>query len=103
MFAVVYRWRVALDKERDFLGAWELLTREYLASAGSLGSRLHRASDGMWVAYAQWPDRHSWERSTVSSDEGRAALNSLAAAVQEHFEPLLLESVADYIVGKEPV
>lgn len=102
MFAVIYRWRVAPGKERQFQVAWEFVTREFLANAGSLGSRLHRSSDGTLVAYAQWPDRLSWERAAVSSEEGRAALDSLLAAVQEQFEPLLLEHVADYLSGKSP-
>ena len=102
MFAVVYRWRVAIDKEQQFQQAWECLTREFLSGAASLGSRLHRSSDRMWVAYAQWPSRDSWERAAVSSDEGREALDSLLAAVEERFEPLLLEPVADYLVGDVP-
>ena len=101
MLAVIYRWRVAPGKEQQFQVAWEFVTREFLANAGSLGSRLHRSSDGMWVAYAQWPDRDSWERATASSDEGRLALDSLSSVVLKTFEPLLLEPVADYLVGKE--
>ena len=98
MFAVVYRWRVATDKEQQFQQAWECLTREFLSSAASLGSRLHRSSDRIWVAYAQWPSRDAWERAALSSNEGRAAFDSLLAAVEERFEPLLLEPVADYLV-----
>jgi quinol monooxygenase YgiN len=102
MFAVIYRWRVAAGKEQQFQRAWESLTRELLASAGSLGSRLHRTSDRVWVAYAQWPSREAWERAAVSSKQGQAAVSSLLAAAEERFEPILLESVADYLVGDVP-
>jgi len=99
MFAVIYRWRVRTGEESQFQQAWELLTREFLARAGSLGSRLHRSSDGTWVAYAQWPSREAWADAKIGSPEGKAAIESLSAVVEERFEPILLESVADYIVG----
>ena len=102
MFVVVYRWRVAAGAEQQFQQAWELLTRELLVSAGSLGSRLHRSSDRVWVAYAQWPSRDAWERAEISSKEGQAALESLQSAVEERFEPILLEPVADYLVAEAP-
>lgn len=100
MFIVLYRWRVASGREQQFQRAWECLTREFLTAAGSLGSRLHRASDGTWVAYAQWPNRDDWERAAVSSEEGRAALESLSEAIETRFEPLLLDPVADYLTGE---
>lgn len=98
MFAVIYRWRVAPDKESEFQEAWELVTREFVANAGSLGSRLHRSSDGVLVAYAQWPSRAAWETAAVTSGEGRAALAILRAA-EERFEPIHLEVVTDQLVG----
>lgn len=27
-----------------------------------MGARLHLDDDGKWIAYAQWPDRHSWQQ-----------------------------------------
>jgi quinol monooxygenase YgiN len=99
MFAVIYRWRVAPDKECEFQEAWERVTRQFVSNAGSLGSRLHRSSDGVWVAYAQWPSRGAWESAQVTSDEGRAALAILRLAPEERFEPILLDVVTDYLVG----
>ena len=63
MFAILYRWNVNPEREADFIKAWSQLTAEIYARQGSLGSRLHRADDGLFVAYAQWPSRHVWERS----------------------------------------
>ena len=59
-FAVIYRWRVHPGMEESFTAAWETLTRGIREGRGGLGSRLHRAEDGTWVAYAQWPDRATW-------------------------------------------
>lgn len=102
MFAVIYRWRMVAAKEDDFLRSWELLTGELLANGGSLGSRLHRASDGTWVPYAQWPSHEAWERAAVVGAEAQAALVSMAAAVEERIAPILLEPVADYLVTNVP-
>ncbi len=99
MFAVLYRWRVREDMELEFQRAWELLTREFRDRAGSLGSRLHRSAEGEWVAYAQWPSREVWESARVESAEGKAALELLSRAADTRLEPVLLESVADYLVA----
>ena len=54
MFAVIYRWRVKPEKEQQFIEAWTEITKYYLTTFGALGSRLHRGSDGIFYAYAQW-------------------------------------------------
>ena len=98
-FAVVYRWRVVPAKEEQFQQAWEVLTREFYAQEGSLGSRLHRAADGTWLAYAQWRSREWWEAAEIRTASGNSALEQMADAVEQRFEPILLEPVADYLAG----
>lgn len=97
-FCVIYRWRVVPGREQQFQEAWETLTQEIRAHEGGLGSRLHRAADGTWVAYAQWPDRGTWEAAGPDTDRARAAMELLYAAVEKRMEPTLLEPVADYLV-----
>ena len=60
MFVVMYRWKIQPGKEDQLRGAWTSATRKIMTRYGALGSRLHRADDGSWVAYAQWPDRDRW-------------------------------------------
>jgi quinol monooxygenase YgiN len=60
MFVVLYRWRIRSGKEEQLRAAWASATRKIMTRYGALGSRLHRAEDGSWVAYAQWPDRERW-------------------------------------------
>ncbi|MEO8632829.1 MAG: antibiotic biosynthesis monooxygenase [Chloroflexota bacterium] len=60
MFIVLYRWHIQEGKERQFRTAWRSATEKIMARYGALGSRLHRAEDGSWVAYAQWPDKERW-------------------------------------------
>jgi hypothetical protein len=64
-----------------------------------LGSRLHRVADGTWLAYAQWPNRHAWETTKVTTAEAEEALRRFQDTIEERLEPLLLEPVADYLVA----
>lgn len=47
---------------------------------GGLGSRLHKKSDTEYLAYAQWPDRTTWENAgdklPPEVDEIRQAMRS---------------------------
>ncbi|MGH8539063.1 MAG: antibiotic biosynthesis monooxygenase, partial [Stenotrophobium sp.] len=61
-FAVIYQWRLKSGMEARFREAWESLTKS-LIQRGARGSRLHTTDYGSWVAYAQWPDRQTWEGS----------------------------------------
>jgi hypothetical protein len=88
---------VAPEKTEQFQGAWEVLTRELCGSHGSLGSRLHRAQDGSWLAYAQWPCRAAWEAAQIESPAGKAALDRMSDAIEHRFDPILLEPVASYL------
>ena len=56
MIAIVYRWRVTDGMEEQFVDGWSRVTRAIREHCGSHGSRLHRAEDGTWLAYARWPD-----------------------------------------------
>ena len=35
------------------------MTEALRVTGGSLGSRLHRGSDGIWYGYAQWPSEET--------------------------------------------
>lgn len=61
MFVALYRWKVKAGQEKNFLAGWHRRTEEIYQHCGSLGSRLHQAEDGVWVAYAQWPDRQTYD------------------------------------------
>ena len=76
MFIAVYRWKLKEGREQSFREGWRRRTEEIYRRCGSLGSRLHRAEDGTWVAYAQWPDRATWEAAAgvPVEDTGASAL-----------------------------
>lgn len=98
-FAVIYRWRLRAGMEEQFQTAWAKLTEAIRDERGGLGSRLHRADDGSWVAYAQWPDRETWERSQASESAAAVASAMMAAAVENSTAPVALDPVADLLVG----
>jgi len=104
-FVVLYRWRLRAGQEQAFLQAWETATRMIRAERGGLGSRLHRGEDGVWTAYAQWPDQETWQRSqALGPGEGAevvAAAQAMRAAIEHAEEPLLLEPVRDLFAGVE--
>lgn len=96
-FCVLYRFRVHPDQEDAFVRAWTQLTHAIREHRSGLGSRLHRAEDGVWVAYAQWPSRETWEDARGLETPDPAASEVLAAAIEERFPPLYLEPKVDLL------
>ncbi|PCH81282.1 MAG: hypothetical protein COB96_02755 [Planctomycetota bacterium] len=94
-FAVLYRWKIRNGMEQKFRAAWETVTDLLMEKRGSLGSRLHQSEDGLWVAYAQWPSREAWDRSSKLGAIDSAAAAGMSAAIEESFEPLLMLPICD--------
>lgn len=98
MFCVIYRVRLHPGKEEQYREGWRRVTRLFLEQAGSLGSRLHQAEDGWWVAYAQWPSREAWDTASGESD-GFAMMTD---AIAERLDPIVLEEVTDDLLQPAP-
>lgn len=66
MFAVIYRGYVKPELESPFREYWKIVASYFVNERGALGSTLHQAEDGMWIAYSKWPDKAtrdaSWPR-----------------------------------------
>ena len=60
MFTVIYSFEVKPAYEKEFINAWTTLTKMLHQYANSKGSRLHRASTGQFIAYANWPNEQLW-------------------------------------------
>jgi heme-degrading monooxygenase HmoA len=97
-FAVIYRWKVNPSKEEQFWLAWEEVTKAIRQFDGGLGSRLHKASDGTWLAYAQWPSREMWKRAGGAGDRVKTAMHLLNDAIEERLPHIELEPIADHLV-----
>jgi hypothetical protein len=94
---VLYRWRLHPGSEASFTEAWSRVTESLRSRAGSLGSRLHRGSDGIWYGYAQWPSDAVRRRAFAQPPDSEAAAQ-MRAAVAESFPEVLLEPVSDFLV-----
>ncbi len=89
MYAVAYRWKIIPGKERQFETAWAAGTGAIAREFDGWGSRLHVGDDGHYYAYAQWPDRATYDaamesRMRHSDDEARAAYRD--AIAEDGFE-----------------
>ncbi|MBL8548520.1 MAG: antibiotic biosynthesis monooxygenase [Hyphomonadaceae bacterium] len=74
MFAVLYRWRIRPEREALFEESWRRGTLAIRRDLGGWGSRLHRAEDGSYIAYAVWPDEETWR----TAKDGRMPYNDPA-------------------------
>ncbi|HEX7776564.1 MAG TPA: hypothetical protein VF449_08555 [Parvibaculum sp.] len=84
MIAVIYRWHVEKKDEAEFRRRWHEITEDIVHHHGGGGSRLHRAENGEWIAYARWPSREDRDRAfaarhremhdTTPQGEGKARL-----------------------------
>lgn len=100
MFAAVYWWRVHPGKEDQFREAWRRGTALITETYGSYGSRLHRALDGRFVGYAEWPDEQTWrdafEAHMVYDDpEARAMFLDAVAEMPADGAPAFAMDVTD--------
>ncbi|MBL8447815.1 MAG: antibiotic biosynthesis monooxygenase [Zoogloeaceae bacterium] len=105
MFVVVYGWRVKAGKEAQFREAWCRGTREIVRIYGGLGSRLHRESDGRFVAMAEWPDRATWQRAfdakmVYDDREARAMFLDALEETSTGQAPLLTMEVTDDLLAR---
>jgi heme-degrading monooxygenase HmoA len=96
---ILYRWRLRPEAEASFVQAWSRISELLLEQRGSLGSRLHRGSDGLWYSYAQWPSAEARSKAFAAGPVDSKASKQMHAAIAEEFPEVVLESCADYIVS----
>ena len=83
MLSAVYSFEVKRERKEEILEAWAFITRDFIRSRGSLGSRMHRDKEGRFVAIALWPDRASWEAKPMDpSPELKAARDTMMKACE---------------------
>ena len=64
------------------------MSAEFLDSTG-LGSCLHKADNGEYVAYARWPNRKAWE--SDKEIKNTEAMNLMKESIEGRHEPIPLE------------
>ena len=84
--------------EDSFMEGWSRLTEAIRETRGGMGSRLHRSDNGWWVAYAQWPDRQTWEKSQTAQESPDIKASTLMTeAIEDQKPPILLEPIIDLL------
>ena len=100
MYAIIYQFDVTRGQEEQFESLWQLVTETFMAHAAGLGSRLHKNETGSYIAYAQWPDKKTWEsarqklpKSALKNlDQMRACCKSINVLFQMTVQNDLLRS-----------
>ena len=95
VFCVIYKFTVKPDHDNSFREHWLSVTQWYYRHAGSLGSRLHRASPGEYMGYAQWPSRTQWAQPRGQSEAELQAHRQAMRACCESIEVLYELDVTD--------
>ncbi len=100
MFVVLYRWRVSPNLEQQFVENWSARTDYLREKYDSLGSRLHRGSDGIWYSYAQWKSAEQREQAfDAESNTLSETSQKMQEAIDENFPEIQLEIISDYLIS----
>jgi len=100
MIVYLYRWKLKAGKEQEFEKAWSYVTNELREKCKSLGSRLHRGSDGLFYGYGQWPSAEARSKATLSHPEIEKAREIMKEATLETLPEITLEPISDYIIQR---
>lgn len=96
-FTVIYSFKIIEGKENDFINAWTELTKLIYRHAGSYGSRLHKADKLLFIGYAQWTDKATWEHSggklPETANEFRKQMRESCSEIRTEYEMEIVEDL----------
>lgn len=97
MIAVILKFKVKPNHTEIFIDHWKQLTEFIYEYENSLGSRLHKESDSVFIAYAQWPDRDTLNdpdsRLPCEALEVRQRMRNACESIEKLFELELTEDL----------
>ncbi len=97
-FCVIYHWKLRPGLEAQSVAAWKRGTQLIMQHRGALGSRLHKAEDGTWHAYAQWPRTEAWQAHRAAAPIDSEVARLMVEAEEMEFPPICLTPVADFLL-----
>ena len=101
MFSVIYKFKVKSGLEESFINSWSALTKLIYQFEGSYGSRLHKESEGHYIAYAMWPDKDTWKNMGAKLPPEAKAFSVQMKEACDHIETSYeLEVVSDLLQNK---
>ena len=86
MFAVIYRGYIHPGHENEYKKLWKQVATYFIKNRGAIGSRLHKTTEGEYLAYSMWPDKKTRDASWGE----HADINSLPKEIIEVTEKLKL-------------
>jgi heme-degrading monooxygenase HmoA len=102
MFTIIYRWHIKPEFERQFVENWSAVTKYYMENHKGLGSRLHRGSDGVWYAYAQWESEEARAKAFKNVPE-MPEREKMREAIIASLPEIRLEVEADFLILPERI
>ena len=101
MIAVILKFKVKPNHTKIFIDNWKQLTEFIYEHKNSLGSRLHKESNSVFIAYAQWPDRDTLNnpdsRLPREALKARQRMRNACESVEKLFELELTEDLLRHI------
>ena len=101
MYIVLYTIKIKPNQEDNFIEAWKGLTALIYKHEGSLGSRLHKKDALNFFAYAQWPDKATFENAGGNLSEDANYFRIKMKASCETFEVLEQFEMIEDLLKKE--
>lgn len=109
--AVIYRAYLKTGKEEEYQTAWKIVAKYFMQYRGAIGSCLHKAADGLWVAYSRWPDQKtrdaSWPGESAPSDVLPSEIRDAILTIKDCLDPerklpdICMEVVSDFLFTKD--
>jgi hypothetical protein len=100
VFIALYRWKIKTGCEAVFHEGWRRLTLEIREKRNGWGSRLHKAEDGSFIAYAQWKDRETREAAFKIPASDTEAAEMMNSSIEEQFPAVYMSVVDDLLLHK---
>ena len=102
MIAVIIEFEPIEGMEEEFISAWKECTETIYENFGSLGSRLHRSDKGSFIAYAQWPDQETYDKSSQWPDNLIAVRDKMRSLIKDGKPKVLhvLQTEVDLLKAK---
>lgn len=89
MVIILYRWRIKEGMKDLFTDSWSKITLYFRENCNSLGSRLHKGTDGLFYAYAQWNSAEDRNKAFLHSDL-METVNIMKDCIEESFPEVFL-------------
>jgi heme-degrading monooxygenase HmoA len=93
--AVIYKWKVTKGKEKEFEKFWNESTLTIMKTYSSLGSSLHKDSQGNYVAYARWNKIEQWKKMTEEYESTEEIESFWLKHVKQLQDPIILQLIND--------